>query len=276
MKRDFHEEYQNYIESDMPDLWSRIEPNLKNKKEMDTVTAAETDAGKQYEKVINENDGHKDREKRKRKTIYIMRASISVAACLCVLVIGMRAMQMHSKSMDNAAITEEMYEPEASACGETAAESPEEYAEEAEDYMFDSADDGVMAEERTEESMEEAVQWNGETETDSTEKTDTLNYDSDSQGEALEIQRATLTKISVASETMQEKGYVYIYTFRLEDNSTLLVYLTGEQCDSLEEQNISIERKAAYSLVVVPAGSQGEQEDPAVGECFLQKIEKLP
>ena len=32
MKRDFQEEYQNYIESDMPDLWSRIEPNLKEKK----------------------------------------------------------------------------------------------------------------------------------------------------------------------------------------------------------------------------------------------------
>ena len=31
MKRDFQEEYQNYIESDMPDLWSRIEPNLKEK-----------------------------------------------------------------------------------------------------------------------------------------------------------------------------------------------------------------------------------------------------
>lgn len=253
MKRDFHKEYQNYIESDMPDLWSRIEPNLKDKKETDTVTAAETDAGEQHEKVINENDGHKDRDKRKRKTIYIMRAAISAAACLCILVIGISVMQMSDKSMENAHVTEEMYEPEAAACEEAADESPEEYAEGAEDYMADSADSGVMAESSAEESMGEAA-----------------------LEETLEIPMATLTKISVASEAMQEKGYVYTYTFRLEDNSSLLVYLTEEQCDSLEEQNISIERKGAYSLAVIPAGSQNEQEDSAVEECFLQKIEKLP
>lgn len=279
MKRDLYEEYENYIKSDLPDLWSRIEPNLKDKKETDAVTAAEGDDGKQQEKISGKNNGNKDCDKRKGKTIYIMRAAISAAACLCVLVIGIGVMQMNNKSMENAGVTEEMYEAEEAACEETADESPEEYVQEAEEYMFDPADNGVMTEDRAEESMEEAAMeaalsaGDEEAGKGSTKKQNILNYDSDSEGETLEIQTATLTKISVAPEIMQEKGYAYTYTFRLEDNSSLLVYLTKEQCDNLEEQNIRIERKAAYSLVVIPAG---EQADTAVGECFLQKIEKLP
>lgn len=268
MKRDFQEEYQNYIESDMPDLWSRIEPNLKDKK------------GK------------------KRKTVYRMRVTVSVAAGLCVLVIGVGVMLMNSKSMKNAALADGMYEPEA-ACEEAESESAaltEEYtqdagyAEDAEyeesaegagyeetaDDIMEAAADEAPAEDSTEESGEEAVSWGEEPEAGTAGEKAVLNYNDDNEGKPLEISKATLIKISVASEAMQEKGYAYTYIFRLEDNSSLSVYLTKEQCDSLEEENISIERKAAYSLVVVPAESQGEKEDPSVGECFLQKIEKLP
>lgn len=261
MKHDFHDEYQNYIESDMPDLWSRIEPNLKEKKGADTVTAVEMNA---------------DKQKRNRKAIYFIRAAVPAAACLCLLFIGMRAMQLHDKSAENevAAATEEMYEPEAfyEESEDAAVDSLEEYAEAAEYDEFTVADEVTsgVSEGSEEDVGKAAVQW--EEDAVETENAVTIN----SNGEPVEIEKAVLTKISVASEAMQEKGYAYTYTFRLEDDSSLWVYLTGEQCDDLEEQGMVIERKAAYSLVVIPAGEEGEKAEKAVGECFLQKIEKLP
>ena len=61
MKRDFREEYNNYIESDMPDLWSRIEPNLKEKVPVSQEKIAET-AVNETEPVQNITDIKKKKQ----------------------------------------------------------------------------------------------------------------------------------------------------------------------------------------------------------------------
>ena len=89
MKRDFQEEYQNYIESDMPDLWSRIEPNLKEK------NGKREEEGKREEKEKKAKEGKKAKEEKQEqeknakrtKVIYFLKRAIPAAACLCVLII---------------------------------------------------------------------------------------------------------------------------------------------------------------------------------------------
>ena len=93
---------------------------------------------------------------------------------------------------------------------------------------------------------------------------------------AVEIERAVLYKIAVVSEEMQETGYAYAYTFRLEDGSSLKVYLTKEQCADIEERGIEIKRKEAYSLSVYPLKNGGNDRNAENGEGILEKIEKIP
>ena len=64
MKRDFQEEYQNYIESDMPDLWSRIEPNLKEKN-----GKPEEDGNQKREEEGNQKQGEEQKKAKQTKVI---------------------------------------------------------------------------------------------------------------------------------------------------------------------------------------------------------------
>lgn len=255
MKRDFKDEYQEYIESDMPDLWSRIEPNLKEKAPADTG--------------------------RKRSNIYLMKTLIPAAACLCLLLVGIGALSLNRGAKDGAA-----YDAGAADGIAETSEAPMETLmeaenEEAEDeapgeIWEEAAEDGAAAEEIARETATAKAE---EPVAEAAQDSDMVNAPAANggNGEAVDIEKAVLTKIAVASEQMQEKGYAYVYTFELNDGSRILAYLTEALCDELEERGIVIERQSAYALSLSRFHDpESEMSDLAEEEYILQKIEKLP
>lgn len=285
MKRDFQEEYQNYIESDMPDLWSRIEPNLKEKKgkteEEQTVAQKAEGCGE------NPETG----KEQKNKIVYFMKRAVPAAACLCALLIGFNVMRVSKNSADMAPMESACeepsdagtaYETELEEAADEAAEAPMEACEDiASDESFDDADDAVtesaapadMSSEYTGNTYEADPAGGADQNKAQAEAAGSLT---EAGGSAVEIERAVLYKIAVVSEEMQEAGYAYAYTFRLEDGSSLKVYLTKEQCADIEERGIEIKRKEAYSLSVYPLKNGGNDRNAENGEGILEKIEKIP
>lgn len=298
MKRDFQEEYQNYIESDMPDLWSRIEPNLKEKK--GKTEKEQTVAQKAEGSGENPETG----KEQKNKIIYLMKRAVPAAACLCALLIGFNVMRVSKNSADMAPMESACeepsdagmtYEAELEEAADEAAEAPMEACEDAEsDESFDDGDN-AMTESAAPADMSSENMENDETPVIQENKEDNI-YEADPAGgadrnkaqaeaagnlteageNAVEIERAVLYKIAVVSEEMQETGYAYAYTFRLEDGSSLKVYLTKEQCADIEERGIEIKRKEAYSLSVYPLKNGGNDRNAENGEGILEKIEKIP
>lgn len=285
MKRDFQEEYQNYIESDMPDLWSRIEPNLKEKKgkteEEQTVA----------QKAEGSGETPETGKEQKNKIIYLMKRAVPAAACLCALLIGFNVMRVSKNSTDMAPMESACeepsdagtaYETELEEAADEAAEAPMEACEDAaSDESFDDADDAVtesatpadMSSEYTENTYEADPAGGADRNKAQAEAAGSL---AEAGENAVEIERAVLYKIAVVSEEMQETGYAYAYTFRLEDGSSLKVYLTKEQCADIEERGIEIKRKEAYSLRVYPLKNAGNDRNAENGEGILEKIEKIP
>lgn len=323
MKRDFQEEYQNYIESDMPDLWSRIEPNLKEKKGKKGKTEEEQEK-ENRERVAQKAEGEAQKPEReaqeikgkeaeetpetgkeqKNKIIYLMKRAVPAAACLCALIIGFNVMRVSKNSADMAPMESACeepsdagmaYETELEEAADEAAEAPMEACEDAEsDESFDDGDN-AMTESAAPADMSSENMENDETPVIQENKEDNM-YEADPAGgadrnkaqaeaagnlteageNAVEIERAVLYKIAVVSEEMQETGYAYAYTFRLEDGSSLKVYLTKEQCADIEERGIEIKRKEAYSLSVYPLKNGGNDRNAENGEGILEKIEKIP
>ena len=282
MKRDFQEEYQNYIESDMR---SRIEPNLKEKK--GKTEKEQTVAQKAEGSGENPETG----KEQKNKIVYFMKRAVPAAACLCALLIGFNVMRVSKNSADMAPMESACeepsdagtaYETELEEAADEAAEAPMEACEDiASDESFDDADDAVtesaapadMSSEYTGNTYEADPAGGADQNKAQAEAAGSLT---EAGGSAVEIERAVLYKIAVVSEEMQEAGYAYAYTFRLEDGSSLKVYLTKEQCADIEERGIEIKRKEAYSLSVYPLKNGGNDRNAENGEGILEKIEKIP
>lgn len=318
MKRDFQEEYQNYIESDMPDLWSRIEPNLKEKNERSETEEPklkeeirEKEAIREKESIresgdirkeeeILESNGEKESGREKGKVLYFIKRAVPAAACLCALVIGIGVMRISKNNSADKSMFESASEEAADAgmAYEAETEAMDEGAAEEETALWDeSFDDAAMNEsaapaETSQENREadnDEMAFSAEdirTDTAKTEpagradmtqsKTEVTGEPEADVEDAVEIERAVLYKIAVASEEMQEMGYAYVYSFRLEDESSLKVYLTKEQCDDIEDKGIEIKRKESYSLSVCPFKSAEIDGNAQSGEGILKKIEKMP
>lgn len=304
MKRDFKEEYQDYIDSELPDLWSRIEPNLKEKGVTEKLQTEKMQTEKRQPVEIQmEKEQTETPVKRRRAGAIFYQRMLPAAACLCVLLVGIGAIQLHKNAQnagnyknaageaveESAEWTEDTME-ESAAAEEEIEESIEEntdIAEEAEeesaDVMEESAASADMADETTEESAVEATAQNSiEAATEQTDTSDAAGDMADTAEDTTDtagisrIQEAVLIKIALASAEMQEKGYSYAYTFRLTDESEIMVYLTGAQCDDMEKQGIEIERQATYDLDVTPLQEDGETTDVTCSSYCLQKIKKLP
>lgn len=276
MNRDFKEEYEDYIESQTPDLWSRIEPNLKEKL-LDE---------KAPDEKAPDGSGEVSRGKRRRTSFY--KAMIPVAACLCLLLAGIGAMGLHRGAKnetaydagaaeapqeyeDMEAVTEEAADEEAVETEEIVEEAPKEDPKEAAEELLS---DGVEAWESAADEEDSAV--NGQESAAAVEEQESDAVNGRNEAEALvRLEKAVLTRIGVVSEAMREKGYSYVYTFRLTDDSSILVYLTEVKCNDLKEQGVEIERQSAYALSVYPLDKE-ETADSAEAEYILQKIEKLP
>lgn len=296
MKRDFQEEYQNYIESDMPDLWSRIEPNLKEKNGKFEEEGKPEEEGKLEEERKQEQE-EKQKQAKQAKVIFFLKRAVPAAACLCVLIIGISVMGVSKNSMDTAPMNFASEEPSDAGM---AYEAEMEEAAAAEEYVmtdenFDDVDvamnEPAAPADAPSEDMEaenDEAPFSEESVQNLTSKTDQAGG-TDNQTQAavagslaetaegmVEIERAVLLKIAVASEEMKEMGYEYVYTFRLEDGSSLKVYLTNEQCDDIEDNGIEIKRKEAYFLRVYPFKNPDSDGNAESGEALLEKIEKLP
>lgn len=299
MKRDFQEEYQNYIESDMPDLWSRIEPNLREKGG-ETESGEAGDGNMSLENREKQEQGKEQGTDKQKKVIYLLKRVIPVAACLCALAIGIRVIGVSKRSfimMDRESANAPEYEEETESASEPEEDAGMAYEEEMEsvdeaaeepaaagegiaaDESFDVTDDMDDAVSESAAPAEAPMETAGAEETagiygDTAEGTKTNGMAE--TGEAVIVEGAVLSKIAVASEEMQEEGYAYAYTFRLEDNSRLVVYLTNDQCRELEESGVEIRRQAVYKLSVFPMKTNESMGETAVGEGFLENLEKLP
>lgn len=238
MRRDFEAEYKKYIEADVPDLWARIEPDLKEKRtDAAVLQGAEKSKGKGYNKWFN-----------------ILKYAAAAAACLCVLIVSVIVLRQNGM-IKNAADAVGDKELNAAAEGFNENEAEADYEEEMAWEAEDSYKDEMTGE--AENSYEGKM------------------TESAAAVESVQIERAVLSKISVTGKEKKAEGYAYAYTFVLEDESKIIVFATAEQCAEMEESGILLKRQAAYALTVSPCKT-GVDSGESAGEYFLEKIEKLP
>ena len=282
MKRDFREEYNNYIESDMPDLWSRIEPNLKEKVPVLQEEIAGT-AVNETESVENITDIKKKKEN-KAKIYRFVKIATPVAAGICLLVIGVGVMGISEKSMEAA--------PEADASASEYECTEEFAAEESYDYSEESAEaeesydyeEEAAAEAPMEEFAEDYAASNGVALQDSqdamhSDGVTTENADEEmlrEEEKEVEIAGAVLIRIAKASQSEKEAGIAYIYVFRLEDGSNLDVYVTEELCSEWEEDDGKLQRQKNYLLTLESISDTMKQTGDFSAEYVLQEAIELP
>ncbi len=278
MKRDFREEYNNYIESDMPDLWSRIEPNLK-------------------EKVpVSQEKNIKEKKQNKAKIYRFVKIATPVAAGICLLVIGVGVMGISEKSMEAAPeadasaseyeCTEEFAAEESYDYMEKSAEVEESYDYEeeaaAEAPMEEFAEDYAWAEEDSAEWAEDSTVNNSLVLEDLQDAMQSDSVTTESTGEEQlreeekEIAGAILIRIAKASQSEKEAGFAYIYVFRLEDGSNLEVYVTDELCGEWEETDSKLQRQKNYFLTLESISDTMKQAGDFSAEYVLQEAIELP
>lgn len=281
MKRDFREEYNNYIESDMPDLWSRIEPNLKEKVPVSQEEIAGT-AENEIKPVENVTDIKK--KKQNRAKIYgFVKIATPVAAGICLLVIGVGVMGISQKSMEESATAD--YECTEEAVAEESYDYTEESAEVEE--SFDYAENSAAPEESYEEeaaaeapaedydsAQEESVTNNSMVQSDSV--TGESANEEMLRGEEKEIAGAVLIRIAKASQREKEAGFAYIYVFRLEAGSDLDIYVTEELCNEWEENDGKLQRQKNYLLTLENISDTMKQEGDFSAEYILKEAVLLP
>ena len=267
MKRDFREEYNNYIESDMPDLWSRIEPNLK-------------------EKVPVSQEGTiKEKKQNKAKIYRFVKIATPVAAGICLLVIGVGVMGISQKSMEESATAD--YESTEEAVAEESYDYAEESAEIEESY--DYAEESAEVEESCEEEaaaeapMEDYATTQEEPVTNSSMvQSDSVTGESANEemlrGEEkeIEIAGAVLIRIAKVSQSEKEAGFAYIYVFRLENGSDLDIYVTEELCNEWEENDGKLQRQKNYFLTLENISDTIKQEGDFSAEYILKEAVLLP
>lgn len=275
MKRDFREEYNNYIESDMPDLWSRIEPNLKEKVPVLQEEIAGT-AVNETEPVENITDIKK--KKQNRAKIYgFVKIATPVAAGICLLVIGVGVMGISQKSMEESATAD--YECTEEAVAEESYDYAEESAEAEESY--DYAENSAEAEESYDCEEEAAAEAPMEDLQDSMQSNSVATESANEEmlrGEEkeVEIAGAVLIRIAKASQSEKEAGFAYIYVFQLEDGSDLDVYVTEELCSEWEENDGKLQRQKNYLLTLENISDTMKQEGDFSAEYILKEAVLLP
>ena len=280
MKRDFREEYNNYIESDMPDLWSRIEPNLKEKVPVSQEKIGET-AVNETEPVQNIID-IKKKKQNKAKIYRFVKIATPVAAGICLLVIGVGVMGISEKSMEaapEADASASEYECTEEFVAEESYDYVEEFAEAEESYDYEEE---AAAEAPMEEFVEDYTASNGVVLQDSQDAVQsdgvtTENADEEMlRGEDKEITGAILIRIAKASQSEKEVGFAYIYVFRLEDGSNLEVYVTDELCGEWEETDSKLQRQKNYLLTLESISDTMKQTGDFSAEYVLQEAIELP
>lgn len=297
--RNFEEEYKNYINEEVPDLWSRIEPQLQDKIADNNKTDAPiADCQK---KIINEVTNQQKGTKKNQIYIFAKRALPAVAAIL-VLAIGVGVLQTsrYAKNESEMAVATDCAPAEATNeeyFVEAAEEAPDESIAETEvlEEACEAAPEDEFCEEAAEAASEEMYEGTAEGVDEDNRYDNTVQAgdgemqnsmdvvkenESASKSDAglsipgqdvVAIKGAVLNGIEVADAVMQEKGYVYIYRFILADGNKIRVYLTEELCQNIEEAELVIARKKKYDLDIIPYSNQDKEDDLA--DCILQDIQ---
>ena len=297
--RNFEEEYKNYINEEVPDLWSRIEPQLQDKIADNNKTDAPiADCQK---KIINEVTNQQKGTKKNQIYIFAKRALPAVAAIL-VLAIGVGVFQTsrYAKNESEMAVATDCAPAEATNeeyFVEAAEEAPDESIAETEvlEEACEAAPEDEFCEEAAEAASEEMYEGTAEGVDEDNRYDNTVQAgdgemqnsmdvvkenESASKSDAglsipgqdvVAIKGAVLNGIEVADAVMQEKGYVYIYRFILADGNKIRVYLTEELCQNIEEAELVIARKKKYDLDIIPYSNQDKEDDLA--DCILQDIQ---
>lgn len=300
--RNFEEEYKNYINEEVPDLWSRIEPQLQDKI-VDSQDNTKAQMADSQEKVIDEETDAvtskvTKRQKATNNNIYIFaKRALPAVAAILVLVIGIGVLQTsrYAKNETEMAVATD-FEAEEATDEAFYAEATEEVPDESfaetevleeaceaapEDEFYEEAAEAESEEPVSEEpvrGVDEATQsGDGEIqnsmdivkENESASKSDAgLSIPGQ---DVVAIKGAVLTGIEVADAAMKEKGYVYIYRFTLTDGSKIRAYLTEEQCRNIEETELVVERKRKYDLDIIPCSDQNKEDELA--DCILRDIQ---
>jgi len=128
--RDFEQEYKNYIKEDVPDLWDRIEPNLK-------------------EKPVSI-----DEKKQGNNILYLSKRIVPAVACVAVLVICISIFSKNKSNYSSAPASDEAPMAESICATSESAADMEETCEEAayddeESYASDVAESETAAETAT-------------------------------------------------------------------------------------------------------------------------------
>ena len=298
--RNFEEEYKNYINEEVPDLWSRIEPQLQDKIADDNKTDAPI--ADCQEKIVNEVTNQQKRTKKNQIYILAKRALPAVAA-IFVLAIGIGVLQTskYAKNESGMAVATDCAPAEATDEGffaESTEEEPDESFAETEvlEEACEAAPEDEFYEEAAEAESEEPVSEEPvrvENEENLYEETaeagdgglqNSMDIVKENESalksdaglsipgqDVVAIKGAVLNGIEVADATMKEKGYVYIYRFSLADGNKIRVYLTEEQCQNIEESELVIARKKKYDLDIIPYSDRDKEDDFA--DCILQDIQ---
>lgn len=297
--RNFEEEYKNYINEEVPDLWSRIEPQLQDKIADDNKTDAPI--ADCQEKVINEVT---NQQKKTKKKIYsFAKRALPAVAAIFVLAIGIGVLQTskYAKNESGMAVATDCAPAEATDEGffaESTEEEPDESFAETEvlEEACEAAPEDEFYEEAAEAESEEPVSEEPvrvENEENLYEETaeagdgglqNSMDIVKENESalksdaglsipgqDVVAIKGAVLNGIEVADATMKEKGYVYIYRFSLADGNKIRVYLTEEQCQNIEESELVIARKKKYDLDIIPYSDQDKEDELA--DCILQDIQ---
>lgn len=286
--RNFEEEYKNYINEEVPDLWSRIEPQLQDKNADDNKTDAPI--ADCQEKIVNEVTNQQKRTKKNQIYVFAKRALPAVAAIL-VLAIGIGVLQTskYAKNESEMAVATDCAPAEATNeeyFAEAAEEAPDESFAETEVLEEEFYEEAVGAESEEPVSEEPVGGVDEATQAGDGRLQNSMDVvkenESASKSDAglsipgqdvVAIKGAVLNGIEVADATMKEKGYIYIYRFTLADGNKIRVYLTEEQCQNIEESELVIARKKKYDLDIVPYSDRDKEDDMA--DCILRDIQSV-
>lgn len=284
--RDFYEEYEKYINEETPDLWNRIEPQLKDKNVDESFEETI-----QKEVVIETKDNRDSKKSAKIIPLYIKRA-MPVAAAVCVLSIFVGIYQINqsaSKSEEtacsesiaadatfdeSAVVTDEAPAYEESAAASSEADYSEAY-DEMEDAgaVMESTDEAANYDEKDEgvSNSADAIKETSNTCAPASIFTD----DQFAMSSIVVLNDMKLVEVHKTDAEMEEKGYVYEYCFVTKDGAELIAYLDEKNFRELEDSETDVKRQEIYEIGVIPyLQDQKESSEEGKNYCILKEIQK--
>lgn len=255
MKRDFEEEYKNYIDAQVPNLWDRIESGLANQEippeneerqsqskteqttsEPTIIKQATSEQTTSEPTIIEQATSEQATSKRPASIQSFMKYAVPIAACVGILVLSaaVLGLSQKSKNMDTAMMAESASE-DAAAMEETAEAYPDEESESTEpakstEETIAEAYPAEATEETADAAMDNAEEYaaagaeDGMTESAAMEKAETTQGSTtnsmmdagQSQETGEEINVDRATLVKIQSASEELQEQGYLYAYTFE------------------------------------------------------------